>query len=808
MKQRILLNILGICLLAAWMTACGGKSGKESSDYPIQPVPFTSVQVNDNFWSPRLETNRTVTIPYALEQCELTERVKNFEQAASVLSGEIEHGLFCSQYTFDDSDLFKIIEGAAYALNVKYDNKLDKNVDEIIAKIAAAQEEDGYLYTARTSNPEKSHDWVKEKRWDNLYMGHELYNMGHLYEAAYAHHLATGKRSLLDIALKNADLIVKEFGPENRRGVPGHQVIEIGLAKLYRITGDKKYLDLAKFFLDERGNPEGHKLFGEYSQDHKPVVEQEEAVGHAVRAAYMYAGMADIAALAGDQGYIDAIDKIWENVVTRKIYLTGGIGAAGSWEGFGPEYELPNAVAYAETCASIANVFWNHRMFLLHGDSKYIDVLERVIYNGALSGTGFSGKLFFYPNPLASFGQHQRSPWFACACCPSNVSRFMPSIPGYAYAVKDNQVYVNLFIQGTAQIEFEKNTVQLENSTNYPWKGDIKITVNPETPTNFTLKIRIPGWANSQPLPGDLYTYKNTTGEKSILMLNGESVDLHLDRGYATLKRKWKAGDSVELLLPMGIRRVLAHPEVIADSGRVAVERGPLVYCAEWPDNGGRVHNLILEDESPLSAEERPDMLNGVTVILGKGTALKEKSGDIVTEDQDLLLIPYYAWAHRGRGEMAVWLARDPDKARPLPEPSIASTSQASGSGGRGIQAINDRYEPENSNDHSIRYFHWWPKRGTQEWVQYDFKKPATVSEVSVYWFDDTGQGGCRVPRSWKVLYKRGNQWIPVKNIGTYGVEKDSFNNVLFDPVRTSGLRLEIQQPEKFSVGIHEWKVK
>ncbi|MFC2158303.1 beta-L-arabinofuranosidase domain-containing protein [Acidobacteriota bacterium] len=808
MKQGDLLKFIGICLLTASMTACGGSNTKGSPDYPIQPVPFTSVEVSDNFWSPRLETNRTVTIPYALEQCEVTERVKNFEQAASVLSGEIEQGLFCTQYTFDDSDLFKIIEGAAYALNVKYDAELDKRVDDLIAKIAAAQEGDGYLYTARTSNPEKPHRWVKEERWDNLYMGHELYNMGHLYEAAYAHHLATGKRNLLDIALKNADLIASEFGPENRRGVPGHQVIEIGLAKLYRITGDKKYLDLAKFFLDERGNPEGHELFGEYSQDHKPVVDQNEAVGHAVRAAYMYAGMADIAALAGDQGYIDAIDKIWENVVTKKIYLTGGIGATGSWEGFGPEYELPNAIAYAETCASIANVFWNHRMFLLHGDAKYIDVLERVIYNGALSGTGFSGKLFFYPNPLASFGQHQRSPWFACACCPSNVSRFMPSIPGYAYAVKDDQVYVNLFIQGTTQIEFKKGTVQLENSTNYPWKGDIRITVNPETHTNFTLKIRIPGWARSQPIPGDLYTYMNPSEKEPQLQVNGEPVDLQLDKGYATLDRKWKAGDTVALRLPMGIRRVQAHPEVSADKGRVAVERGPLVYCAEWPDNGGRVHNLILEDSSALSIEERPDLLNGVTVIHGSGMALKEKDGEIKTEEKDLLLIPYYAWAHRGRGEMAVWLAQDPDKARPLPEASVASTSKATGSGGRGIEAINDRYEPENSNDHSVRYFHWWPKRGTLEWVQYDFEKPITVSEVSVYWFDDTGQGGCRVPQSWKVLYERGNQWIPVKNIGSYGVEKDSFNTVLFDPVRTSALRLEIQQPEKFSSGIHEWKVK
>jgi len=661
--MMIKIGKVSVICLCALIFSCGKTIKKAEHDYPVMPVSFTEVKLSDGFWSPRLETNRTVTIPYTFEQCEKTGRVKNFEQAALVNSGEVEHGGFCSAYTFDDSDLFKIIEGASYSLKVKSDPELDKYLDELIAKIGAAQEEDGYLYTARTSNPEKLHDWIKEKRWANLYMGHELYNMGHLYEAAFAHYQATGKRSLLDIALKNADLIAREFGPDKRRGVPGHQVIEIGLAKLYRITSDAKYLDLARFFLDERGVEEGHKLFGEYSQDHKPVVEQTEAVGHAVRASYMYAGMADIAALTGDRRYIDAIDRIWENVVHKKLYLTGGIGATGKWEGFGPDYELPNASAYAETCASIANVMWNHRMFLLHHDAKYIDVLERILFNGALSGTGFSGDRFFYPNPLASFGQHTRSPWFTCACCPSNITRFMPSIPGYAYAVKNSHIYVNLFMQGEAKIEIPDNLVSIKQETEYPWKGDIKIIVSMEKPGKVTLYLRIPGWARNQPVPGGLYTYMDTVGEEVTLKVNGEAAPIILSLGYAALSRRWKEGDMIELHLPMPARRVLANDKVKADVGRVAVERGPLVYCAEWPDNFGMVHNLILKDDFKLKTEYRADLLQGVSLITGRAEALKEKEGRIITGEQKLVLIPYYAWAHRGKGEMAVWLARTAEKA-------------------------------------------------------------------------------------------------------------------------------------------------
>lgn len=800
MKQNLIWKIILLMAISGFINSCGNKM---KTDYPEKPVPFTEVSFSDQFWGPRLETNRTVTIPFAFKQCEGTGRIANFE-----IAGGLKKGTFSTRYSFDDSDVYKIIEGASYSLARHPDPVLDKYLDELIAKIAAAQEKDGYLFTARTASLGSPIEMAGKERWSNLQWSHELYNVGHLYEAAVAHYQSTGKKTLLDVALKNADLIARDFGPKKLRRVPGHQEIEIGLTKLYRVTKNKKYLNLAKFFLDERGNAQGHKLYGEYAQDHIPVVEQTEAVGHAVRAAYMYTGMADVAALTGNRSYVEAIDRLWENVVGKKIYLTGGIGATGAWEGFGPDYELPNASAYAETCASIANALWNYRLFLLHGDSKYIDVLERIIYNGFLSGISLSGDRFFYSNPLTSFGQHERSPWFTCACCPGNVSRFMPSIPGYVYAFSDDNLYINLFVQGKASIKTRTSEIQVEQETEYPWKGEVRIRISPEKPSSFTLHLRIPGWAQNQPLPGDLYRYLETSSEKPALKVNGEIVPLNLEKGYALLTRTWEKDSTIELSLPMPVRRVLAHDAVKADRGRVAVERGPILYCAEWPDNMGYVRNIVLEDSSRLSEEFKPELLKGVTIIEAEATAFRYKGGRLVSQRQKLMLIPYYAWAHRGKGEMEVWLARQKEVVKPLPEPSIASTSKASASGGRGIEALNDQFEPESSNDHSTRYFHWWPKKGTLEWVQYDFKNINRVSEVSVYWFDDTGTGECRVPKSWRVLYKSGEKWLPVKNLDSYGVEKDKYNTVRFSPIRTQALRLEIQLPEEFSSGIQEWKVK
>jgi DUF1680 family protein len=803
MRNKI--HIFALASLTAFSLVCSGCRTETPKDYPYQPVAFTSVHFTDNFWLPRLETNRRVTIPFAFEQCMETGRIKNFEIAAGLAEGN-----FCSVYPFDDSDVFKIIEGASYALNISPDPELEIFLDEMIGKIAAAQEEDGYLYTARTIGGDPPVRWTEGERWSNLYLGHELYNMGHFYEAAVAHHMATGKRNMLDLAIKNADLIISIFGPGKKIGVPGHQEIEIGLVKLFRVTGDRKYLDLAKFFLDQRGKGEKRELFGEYSQDHIPIVEQEEAVGHAVRAAYMYSGIADVAALTGDEAYIRTIDRIWENVVSKKMYITGGIGARGGGEAFGPNYELPNATAYAETCAAIANAFWNLRMFLLHGDAKFIDVLERVIYNGFLSGVGLSGDLFFYPNPLESFGQHQRSLWFNCACCPSNISRFVPSIPGYAYAQKGNSLYVNLFIESHAEIELDKTKVSVELETDYPWEGKIRIKLDPESKSQFAVHVRIPGWTMEQPCPSDLYRFQQAIPETPALKVNGVEMPIKLIKGYSVIRRRWKKGDTIELNLPIQVRRVVSHPEVKENTGKIALVRGPIVYCAEWPDNGGSVSNLVLADDAEMSVEHRDNFLNGLRVIKGKATAVFGQGDEesVLFKEQEFVAIPYYAWAHRGPGEMAVWLPREEKLARPLPGPTVASTSQARVSGDQDGHPLNDQWEPKDSNDHSHPYLHWWPNKGTLEWVEYIFSEPAVVSEAAVYWFDDTGQGECRIPESWVLFYNTGSGWKSVENPDAYGAKKDQYNRVSFDPVKTSALRLELRLQKDYSAGIIEWKVK
>jgi hypothetical protein len=632
-----------------------------------------------------------------------------------------------------------------------------------------------------------------------------------MYEAAVAHFQATGKKNFLALAVKNADFIDKTFGPAKGqlKAVPGHEVIEMGLVKLFRATGEARYLALAKFFVDERGDAAGHKLYGTYNQDHLPVVQQTEAVGHAVRAAYLYSGVTDIAALTGDRRYMDAMDKIWEDIVGKKLYLTGGIGAAGGIEGFGPAYDLPNPSGYAETCATIAYALWNWRMFLYYGDGKYMDMFERASYNAFLSGYGMSGDAFFYPNPLASHGQQARTPWFTCACCPPNVARFIAELGGFAYGVQGDKIYVNMFNEGTAELATASGKVGLAQETAYPWDGDVKIKVAPEKDAAFTLMIRIPGWAQGRPVPSDLYRYAEETKDKPVVKVNGKAVAFALDKGYAPIARAWRTGDLVEVVLPMPVHRVLAHPSLKADIGRAAIERGPLVYCAEGVDEGGAVSNLVLDDKAPLAAAAKPDLLNGVTVIGGEATAYRYKGGKLIGEKKALTLIPYYSWAHRGRGEMEVWFAREPGKASPVPEPTLASAAKVTCSpGGKGVEAVHDLYDPSNSNDHDRGYLHWWPKKGTAEWVQYDFSAPVTLSETSVYWFDDTGEGECRVPAFWGALYKDGDKWVPVKAAGPYGTAKDVYNTVKFAPVTTTALRIEVKLPEKLSAGVQEWKVK
>jgi len=786
--------------------------GHAARDYPIRPVPFTAVDVDDVFWSPRLETNRKVTIPYAFGKCEETGRIANFARA-----GRLEEGGFEGTF-FNDSDVAKVVEGAAYALAVRRDPKLEEYVDGVVAKIIAAQEDDGYLYTARTLQDDKYKPPGGKERWSNISGGHELYCVGHMYEASVAWYRATGKRNLLDAMIKNADLICSVFGPGKRTDPPGHQEIEIGLVRLYRITGDEKYLRQAKFFLDQRGR-EGNRglngkrgLYGKYSQDHIPVVEQSEAVGHAVRAGYMYSGMADIAALTGDQAYLDAIQRIWHDVVGGKIYITGSIGQSRHLgEAFDEAYKLPNRTAYAETCGAVANALWNYRMFLLFGESKYIDVLERIIYNGFLSGVGLSGDRFFYPNPLSSTSGASRSAWFGCACCPSNVCRFVPSIPGYAYAYRDDDVYVNLFIAGRASVKLEDKTVNLTQETRYPWDGSVKMTIDSDKQAEFALCIRIPGWARNEVVAGDLYSFVGKIDQKPAIKVNGKAVSLKMDRGYARIRRRWNKGDVVRLDLPMPVRRVIAHEKVEADKDRVALQRGPIVYCLEWPDNkGGNVMGLMIPDDVALAGEFRKGLLGGVAVVKGKAFTVARQKGKVgsIKWACEFTAIPYYAWAHRGAGEMTVWAARRENAVNPMAAPTIAFKSKATASYGGTLKALSDQLEPKSSIDHDNRYWHVWPHKGTKEWVQYDFDKVYEVSKVKVYWFDDTGMGACRQPESWRLLWKDGDDWKPVKNKDEYGTAKDTYNTVRFEPVKTSALKIEIQSQEKFAMGIHEWIVE
>ncbi|MCE5331203.1 MAG: glycoside hydrolase family 127 protein [Bacteroidales bacterium] len=625
--------------------------------YAIQGISFNRVTITDQFWLPKIETNRTVTIPASFKKCEETGRVENFVLAAE------KRGKFLTTFPFDDTDIYKIIEGASYSMSVHPDPKLDRYVDSLINIVGKAQEPDGYLYTAGTIDPLHPHDWAGKDRWVNeSQMSHELYNSGHLFEAASAHYLATGKRNFLDIALKNADLLTQVFGPGKRNDAPGHEIVEMGLVKLYHITGVKRYLDLAGFFIDCRGKVNDSKKA--YSQDHKPVIQQDEAVGHAVRAGYLYSGVADVAALTDNAEYLSAIDKIWDNMVSKKLYITGGIGSRHQGEAFGDNYELPNLTAYNETCAAIANVYWNYRMFLLHGESKYIDVLERSLYNGVISGVGLDGKTFFYPNPLEcdlhyKFNSGEtltRQPWFDCSCCPTNLCRFLPSVPGYIYAQGHNKVYVNLFVQSSSTIQLNKEVVvTIAQETQYPWDGKVKISVIPEKTSQFALYLRIPGWADNQPVPSDLYSFVNPEMGSVSVIVNGEVVRYKSDKGYAVIDRKWKRGDVVNFVLPMSIRRVEANKNVAENSGKVVIERGPIVYCLEGVDNGTQLNKLILPDSSKLSETFVPDMLGGVVKISGEALI----TGELAKQSQKITAIPYFIWNNRGADEMKVWIPRN-----------------------------------------------------------------------------------------------------------------------------------------------------
>lgn len=619
----------------------------------LSPVNFSKVKITDNFWKFRIDKVTDVTIPVCIDQTEFkTPRIRNFEKVARK-KGEKHEGIF-----YDDSDVYKAIEAIAYSLSNNPNPQLENKADEWIDKIAAAQLPDGYLNTWYTLGD-------LNKRWTDMSM-HEDYIGGHLIEAAVAYFDATGKKKLLDVAIRFADHFDSLFGPGKRHWVTGHQELELALVKLYRATNQKRYLLLSNWLLEERG----HKYAvgytwtdwrdTAYAQDVIPVKQQKEITGHAVRAMYMYSGAADVASQMGDVAYMDAMKAVWEDVVYRNMYITGGIGSSGSNEGFSLDFELPNENAYCETCASVGMVFWNHRMNLLTGDSKFVDVLERSLYNAANDGLSVDGKTFFYGNVLASDGRHKRSEWFGTACCPSNIARLIESLGNYIYAQTENSIYINLFVGSSTAIEIGKSKVAITQESNYPWQGSIKITLSPEKKTKFSLNLRIPGWALGKPVPGDTYSYLNYSGSTYSVNINGKPAPFSLENGYVSINREWKKNDVVELNLPMEVRRVVARTEVKDNVNRVAFERGPLVFCLEHPDNNGKAFNVFVPDNAVLTSEFDKNLLGG-TQIIKTDVPVVTTSADgmeIKTEIRTITAIPYFLWNNRGQGQMQVWLPR------------------------------------------------------------------------------------------------------------------------------------------------------
>jgi DUF1680 family protein len=649
----------GLLLLLTGLT---GKTQSTLYDYPNTAVPIKNVVLEDNFWLPKIRTIQDTTVHYALNKCKSEGRMESFLIAGGKMQGKVR-----GKMPFDDTDLYKIIEGASYTLISKPNPLLDATLDSVISIIRIGQEPDGYLttwFTIDRMNPPAK--WVKPSpnRWEAEKMSHELYNSGHLFEAAAAHFRATGKRNFLEIALKNADLLVSNFGPGKLRIPPGHEIIETGLVQLFQITKNVKYLELAKFYLDQRGDSTSHKLFGDYSQDHLQVTRQDQAVGHAVRAVYLYAGMTDIAAIYHDAAYKNAIDKIWENMVTKKMYLTGGIGSRHEGEAFGPDYELPNLTAYNETCAAIGDVSWNHRLFLLTGHAKYYDIIERSLYNGLISGISLDGKNFFYPNPLESDGKYlfnkgacTRSSWFDCSCCPTNLIRFIPSLPGLIYATDKSGLFVNLFASSHATVKVQNSQVQLIQRTDYPWKGEIRIALKTDSKSNFTVRIRIPGWAQNQVLPGDLYSYLGENSGKITLKVNGKTIRPLLKNGYAEITREWTGDEQIELNLPMQIRRIKTNDKVEGNLNLVALECGPLVYCAEAIDNQNPISEATIPQGAKLSIfqtrvkAEQANLIRVEPVTPFSSTNQKNQA----IPYPGLTLVPYYLWSNRGVGQMKVW---------------------------------------------------------------------------------------------------------------------------------------------------------
>jgi len=759
-RRSLLLSTCGLIPGIRILMALG--SGPiTASGYAVNPVPLTQVEIVDDFWAPRIEVNRKVSIWHCFKKMEEPD---NFGSP-------------------------KLIEAAAYMLAKRPDPKLEQYVDQVIDRLLAQ-------VTPTLADPDKA-----------------VRLPGHFLEAAVAYYATTGKRRMLDVAIEDAKVIDANFGPGKREYISEHEGQKIGLLSLYRQTGNDRYLKLAKFFMDGRGK-EGYLRTGEYAidrtyaQDHEPVVQQDEAVGHCVRAMFLYIPLTDLAMLTGMREYQESADKIWEDVVRHKLYLTGSIGSIRFHEQFGSAYELPNLSAWNETCAAYGNVVWNQRMFQAHQDAKYVDVLERILYNGFADGVSLKGDRFFYQNPLRSFGNYERFDWIDVPCCPPNVVRLLASLGNYIYAQGYGSVYVNLFVGSCAKVTLPSgNVVSIQQQTRYPWDGTVHIRVDSERAENFKLLLRVPGWARNQVLPSDLYEYADSVEEEPMLSVNGRAVGLIIERGYACIKRKWAKGDKVHLQLPMPVRRVKAITNVQENHDMIALQRGPLVYCAEWPDNQGHVLNLIVSENTKFESQWRPELLQGVQAVTGDVEALqRENSGELKRHPHQMVAIPYFAWSNRGQGEMAVWISTEAQKAwiAPLPPDPIGTVRSSCGvqkvwtgynDQNDDIRALYDGKDPISSADEGYLYYRMRPEPGAAGWVEYEFKSPAEVSSTQVYWFDD--RRFCRLPKSWRVLYKDGDAWEPVANVDPYDIAKDKFNSVSFAPVTTTAVRLEVEATTK-----------
>ncbi|MBC8064802.1 MAG: glycoside hydrolase family 127 protein [Chlorobia bacterium] len=742
----------------------------------LQPVHFTEVKIADKFWAPRLETNRKVSIPHVIDQLYQTPRMQNLIRAGNGEKGDFK-GL-----VFDDSDVYKVLESAAYALDDKPDPVLEKKVDDIIAILAKAQMLDGYLNSYYQL-------MAPDKRFTNLADNHEMYCAGHMFEAAVAHYRATGKKSLLNVATKFADLLVRTFGegPGKRMGYCGHPEIELALFKLADATGNKDYFKLSQFFIDKRGNrffaderrTPKDRFDGVYWLDDMPIREHREIKGHAVRAAYLFAGVADLANATGDPTLVRALDRVWKNTVYKRVFVTGGIGPSASNEGFTTDYDLPTFSAYQETCASLAMMFWNHRMGLLHGEGKYWDEVERSLYNGALAGVNLKGDKFFYVNPLASHGGHHRTPWFVCACCPPNVTRTLASLGSYAYAKSNDALYVNLFIAGEVETQIGNEKVKVKVETNYPWDG--MITLRPSAGT-YAIKVRLPNWTE------------------------GES-------GYKTFAGPWKADSKIEIDLKMPIKRLIANPGAKEVAGRAVIQRGPLIYALEQIDHKDKILDMVLPTDAPLKPEFDKNLLGGVTVLKGSAQVVPQFDWRNQLYSQPpatqvpIKAIPYYAWDNREPGQMVVWLPCAPLPAPPGGLERMAAVKLSNSTDLARGNAIKDGKEIAGSNKHPGDLCHFWPRKGTDEYVEYTWTKPQSIKGTKVYWFDDTGFGECRPPAKWEVQYLDGGTWKPVPTKDVYAVTLDKWIEITFPTQKTTGLRLIMKLQPNWSVGIHEWLV-